>query len=214
MAGACRRVNNRRMERPQAQPRSAYAHFQPITTPGTTTLGRMFLDNSDYAISYFTETGYRARPGRQQLFRARNDDTTTISKGNAVRISTSVGSQTTVVRAIANTAQAISSEVNQIIGIAVEIPFMVLSGDGAYVGFIANNYLQLVDISWIVGMVVAGGLYFVFTRSLDLDAEAGDVKHTWADTSAAQQAMGYTPRVTLREGLARQVEWHRARAKA
>lgn len=41
--------------------------------------------------------------------------------------------------------------------------------------------------------------------------EAGDVAHTWADTSAAQQALGYAPQVPLREGLARQVAWHKER---
>jgi len=56
-----------------------------------------------------------------------------------------------------------------LLGIAVEIPFMVVGT--TYVGFIANDYLQLVDISWIVGMVVAGGSYYLFTRSLDLPAE-------------------------------------------
>jgi purine-cytosine permease-like protein len=58
-----------------------------------------------------------------------------------------------------------------IVGVIVEIPFMVLSGDGAYVGPIAVN-LQYVDISWIVGMLVAGGLYFIFTRSLNVAGEA------------------------------------------
>ena len=56
-----------------------------------------------------------------------------------------------------------------LLGIAVEIPFMVVGT--TYVGFIANDYLQLVDISWIVGMMVAGGSYYLFTRSLDLPAE-------------------------------------------
>ena len=56
-----------------------------------------------------------------------------------------------------------------LIGIVVEIPFMVVGT--TYVGFIANDYLELVDISWIVGMLVAGGSYYVFTRSLDLPAE-------------------------------------------
>jgi len=44
-----------------------------------------------------------------------------------------------------------------------------------------------------------------------LGREAGDVKHTWADVSAAKAALGYHPKVTLREGLAKQVEWHKAR---
>ena len=58
-----------------------------------------------------------------------------------------------------------------VVGVLVEIPFMVLSGDGAYVGPIAVT-LQYVDISWIVGMLVAGGLYYIFTRSLDVAGEA------------------------------------------
>lgn len=40
--------------------------------------------------------------------------------------------------------------------------------------------------------------------------EAGDVAHTWADTSAAQKAFGYAPKVSLREGLAQQVAWHKS----
>jgi nucleoside-diphosphate-sugar epimerase len=40
----------------------------------------------------------------------------------------------------------------------------------------------------------------------------GDVRHTWADTSAIQTALGFTPHVSLREGLAAQVAWHRARS--
>ncbi len=56
-----------------------------------------------------------------------------------------------------------------LIGVAVEIPFMVVGT--TYVGFVANDYLQLVDISWIVGMIVGGGLYYALSRSLDLPAE-------------------------------------------
>ena len=58
-----------------------------------------------------------------------------------------------------------------LIGIAVELPFLVLGGDGAYVGYIASHYLSYVDISWLVGMIVAGGLYAVTARSIDRDAE-------------------------------------------
>lgn len=59
-----------------------------------------------------------------------------------------------------------------VIGAIVEIPFLVLGGDGAYVGWVAQNLLSYVDISWLVGMIVAGTLYFVSSRSLDLAAEA------------------------------------------
>jgi nucleoside-diphosphate-sugar epimerase len=37
--------------------------------------------------------------------------------------------------------------------------------------------------------------------------QPGDVRHTWADTTQARRALGFSPRVSLREGLARQVEW-------
>ncbi len=74
-----------------------------------------------------------------------------------------------------------------LVGILVEFPFMVVGT--TYVGFVANDYLQLVDISWIVGMVVAGGLYFVFTRSLDLEAESVAIEaseQVLHDTGAAR----------------------------
>jgi nucleoside-diphosphate-sugar epimerase len=37
--------------------------------------------------------------------------------------------------------------------------------------------------------------------------QAGDVRHTWADTTRAHEILGYTPTVSLREGLAAQVAW-------
>jgi nucleoside-diphosphate-sugar epimerase len=39
--------------------------------------------------------------------------------------------------------------------------------------------------------------------------QPGDVRDTWADTTRAQQLLGFSPRISLREGLARQVEWVR-----
>jgi len=39
--------------------------------------------------------------------------------------------------------------------------------------------------------------------------QAGDVRHTWADTSAARAVMGFRPQVALREGLAAEVAWLR-----
>ncbi len=39
--------------------------------------------------------------------------------------------------------------------------------------------------------------------------QAGDVRHTWADISRSQAALGYEPRVGLREGLAREYAWIR-----
>lgn len=51
-------------------------------------------------------------------------------------------------------------------------------------------------------------------RTIQQGREAGDVRDTWADISAAAAAMGYAPRVSLREGLAAQVAWHRLRRAA
>jgi UDP-glucose 4-epimerase len=42
--------------------------------------------------------------------------------------------------------------------------------------------------------------------------QPGDVRHTWADTRRASEVLGFSPRVSLREGLARQVEWHLAQS--
>jgi nucleoside-diphosphate-sugar epimerase len=39
--------------------------------------------------------------------------------------------------------------------------------------------------------------------------EAGDVRATWADTSAAREVLGFAPRVALRDGLAAEVAWLR-----
>jgi UDP-glucose 4-epimerase len=44
--------------------------------------------------------------------------------------------------------------------------------------------------------------------------QKGDVKHTSADTSAARAAIGFSPTVDLREGLAREVAWVRESAAA
>jgi nucleoside-diphosphate-sugar epimerase len=38
-------------------------------------------------------------------------------------------------------------------------------------------------------------------------SQAGDVRHTWADTTRAREILGYAPAVSLREGLAAQVAW-------
>ncbi len=41
-------------------------------------------------------------------------------------------------------------------------------------------------------------------------AEAGDVRHTWADVSLAQRTIGFRPKVSLAEGLRREFEWFKA----
>lgn len=42
------------------------------------------------------------------------------------------------------------------------------------------------------------------------ESRTGDVKHSLADISAAQEALGYAPEVGFEEGLRRTVEWYRS----
>jgi nucleoside-diphosphate-sugar epimerase len=42
--------------------------------------------------------------------------------------------------------------------------------------------------------------------------QPGDVRHTWADTTRAREILGFSPCVSLRDGLAREVEWLRKEA--
>ena len=58
------------------------------------------------------------------------------------------------------------------VGFLVEIPFMVLPdlGGWSYTGFMAKA-LNDVDIAWIVGLIVSGGVYWFLTRSLDVESE-------------------------------------------
>jgi nucleoside-diphosphate-sugar epimerase len=37
--------------------------------------------------------------------------------------------------------------------------------------------------------------------------QKGDMRHTYADTSQAREKLGYAPRVTLKEGLKKEIEW-------
>ncbi len=40
------------------------------------------------------------------------------------------------------------------------------------------------------------------------EPQHGDVRHTWADTTAARTILGFEPRVSLEEGLAAEAEWY------
>jgi purine-cytosine permease-like protein len=55
-----------------------------------------------------------------------------------------------------------------LVGILVEIPFMYIPGVYESPGAKA---LQGVDVSWVLGLFVGGGLYFLLTRGLNRDAE-------------------------------------------
>jgi nucleoside-diphosphate-sugar epimerase len=48
------------------------------------------------------------------------------------------------------------------------------------------------------------------TRREQRPPQPGDVRHTWADTTWAREALGFHPRISLQDGLRRQVEWVQA----
>jgi NCS1 family nucleobase:cation symporter-1 len=53
-------------------------------------------------------------------------------------------------------------------GIAAEVPFVSIPGLYQSPG---ATWLHGVDVSWLVGLLVAGAVYLYFARSLDLDQE-------------------------------------------
>jgi purine-cytosine permease-like protein len=59
-----------------------------------------------------------------------------------------------------------------LIGFVATVPFFVLPD--VYTGPAARA-LGGVDVGWVVGLVVSGGAYFLFSRSLDLSAERGAI---------------------------------------
>ncbi len=44
-------------------------------------------------------------------------------------------------------------------------------------------------------------------RVRNIGSQKGDVKHTYADISKAADELGYRPKISIREGLEKEVEW-------
>ncbi len=105
---------------------------------------------------------------------------------------------------------------------------LVLYGDGGqsrdftYVSDIVEANLRAVGLASPGGVYnIGGGARATVLEVLEIlegvtgrrpqvrweGIQRGDVKHTWADLSRARQALGYEPRVSLREGLAKESEW-------
>jgi UDP-glucose 4-epimerase len=55
---------------------------------------------------------------------------------------------------------------------------------------------------------IAGKKFTVKTEP----ARIGDQRHTFADTTKLRRQLGWEPKMTLDEGLARQFEWQRSTA--
>jgi nucleoside-diphosphate-sugar epimerase len=133
------------------------------------------------SLRYFTVYGPRQRPdmGFHRFISA-------ILKGEAIRVYGD-GEQT---RDFTYVSDAVQANVAAMSGSAVGV-FNI--GGGSRVTL--NEVLAA--LGEIVGPV----------RVERAAPQAGDVRHTCADTTAARDALGYAPRVTLREGLAAQAAW-------
>jgi purine-cytosine permease-like protein len=82
-----------------------------------------------------------------------------------------------------------------VVGLLATVPFMVIS---FYTGPIAHA-LGDVDISFAVGLVVAGGLYYLLSRNLDLTAEAAAIE---AGRRELDALVAQEPRATVRKAEA------------
>lgn len=76
-----------------------------------------------------------------------------------------------------------------LIGFAVMVPFFDVSSSAGtlFEGFIAKA-LNGVDISFFVGLPVAGLLYYAFTRSIDVEAETRVAKEEQQELERAAHA--------------------------
>lgn len=94
--------------------------------------------------------------------------------------------------------------------IADAVEANVRAGTGPALGVLnvgGGSRVTLNDVLTTIGELTGGPLTIERAGKQD-----GDVRHTWADTSAIQKALDFAPSVRLREGLAAQVAWHRERA--
>jgi len=77
---------------------------------------------------------------------------------------------------------------------------------GDFMGRVFNigggSRVSVNDVIQILEEILGGSLIPQQTQT-----QKGDVRHTAADTSAAFEAIGYKPMVSLKEGLAREVAW-------
>jgi len=167
------------------------AYPQPLSPYGVSKLAAEHLahlywvNHSVPAVSlrYFTVYGPRQRPdmGFQRFFTAvqRGKPITVYGDGEQTRDFTFVADA--VAATIAAGHQGVPGRVYNI-------------GGGSRVTL--NHVLDL--ISKVTGKPVA------IQREPD---QKGDMRHTYADTSAARRDLGFAPRVTLEEGLTQQYRW-------
>ncbi len=74
------------------------------------------------------------------------------------------------------------------IGFASQIPFMVLINlftfHAYYTGFLAKDYLNSVDVSWIVGLIVTSVAYLALMRGFDPESERAAIEASERELAA------------------------------
>ncbi|MCM3880750.1 MAG: GDP-mannose 4,6-dehydratase [Vicinamibacterales bacterium] len=174
-----------------ALPMKEDAYLQPLSPYGVSKLAGEHLAHLYWAnygvpavsLRYFTVYGPRQRPdmGFHRFFTAvkQNQAISVYGDGEQTRDFTFVGD--TVVATMAAASRGIPGRVYNV-------------GGGSRVSL--NHVLDL--ISKVTGRPVA------IHREPD---QKGDMRHTYADTSAARRDLGFVPRVSLEEGLTQQYRW-------
>jgi len=166
---------------------------RPVSPYGVTKLaaehlGRLYHLNHELPVTslrYFTVYGPRQRPDMafHRFLKARRD-------GGPIRIfgdGLQTRDFTFVDDIVAATRQAADSGV----------PGCVYNVGG-------GERVSLNEVLELIGQITEGGL-----RILREDAQKGDMRDTFADTTAARRDLGFNSTVSLREGLAREWAWIR-----
>jgi UDP-glucose 4-epimerase len=166
---------------------------QPFSPYGVTKLAAEHLCalyHSNYgvptvALRYFTVYGPRQRPdmGFHKFIQAALQDRPILVYGD--------GEQT---RDFTYVSDAVEANWLALVPVASGQVFNIGGGSRSSV----NQVLATLEA--IVGRPV---------RREQRPPQPGDVRHTWADTSRAREVLGFSPRVSLRDGLSHQVEWLR-----
>ena len=167
------------------------ARTQPVSPYGVTKLAaeqlcRLYYINQSVptvSLRYFTVYGPRQRPdmGFSRFFSALAKDATVPLFGD--------GRQT---RDFTFVADAVSATVAA----------ATRGTPGAVYNIGGGSRVQLLDVFELIRQVTGRPL-----RVERLEAQRGDMRDTYADTSRARTDLGFAPSVTLEQGLRAQYEW-------
>jgi UDP-glucose 4-epimerase len=93
----------------------------------------------------------------------------------------------------------------------IEANFKAAAGDARAISGRVFNIAcgQATDLNRVVGLI--GDILGRPIEPIHEPERAGDIKHSWADISAARDRLRYTAAVSFAEGLRRTIDWYRGR---